>query len=115
LVRRWEKEVPSIEGVIAIVFPGRAMEFVGTGLDDHGDGSGSSHAVFGAIVGSQLAEFRNRLARRSRSYTAPATAVVVLTAVHHEHVVGSTLAIEADITVATDRDILVISDVVRCS
>src|SRR5689334_22241975 len=91
------------------------MEIVRAGLDDHGDGSGSSHAIFGTIVGSQLAELRNRLAGRSCSYTTTATMVVVLTAVHHEGVVGRALTIEADISIATDWDILVISDVVRCA
>src|SRR5262249_38889286 len=110
-----KKEVAGIEGVIAVVFPGRTMELVGAGLDGHGDGSRSSHAIFSAIVGSQLSELRNGFAGRSSGYTTPATVVVVLTAVHHESVMGSALAIEADIGIAADRDILVIGDVVRCA
>src|SRR5207342_2407337 len=91
LVRSREKVVASIKGVIAVVFPCRAMQPGGPGLKHHGDGAGRREAIVGAVVRSQLAELSHRLAGRGRSYAASATAVVVLTAIYHEDIVGSTL------------------------
>src|SRR5581483_139535 len=91
------------------------MEFAGTGLDDHGDSSSRGEAVVGAIVRSQLAKLGHRLARRSRGDASSASAIVVLAAVYHVNIMSGALAVEADVGIAANRDILIIRDVVRCS
>ena len=113
----WSREevIAGIEGVITVVFPCRAMKFVAAGFEHHGNGSGRRKAIVGAVIGRQLAELGHRLTRRSSGYAASAAAIVVLAAIDHEDIVGGALAIEADARVASNRDIFVIGDIVRCS
>src|SRR5437667_467494 len=91
------------------------MELAGAGFDDHGDSSGRREAVVGTVVGSQLTELSHGFARRGRGYAATAAAVVILTAVDHEYVMGRALAIEADARITANGNVLVIGDIARCS
>src|SRR5439155_6684926 len=91
------------------------MKFAGAGFERHSDGAGRSQAVVGTIVRGQLTELSNGLAGRGNGHAATATAVVVLTAVEHESVVGGALAVEADGGIAPHRNVLVIGDIVRCA
>ena len=96
------EEVASIEGVVAIEFPGGGMQLIGSGLDHRGDGGGPSETILRAVVGSQVAEFGDRVQGRHDASAASAT-VEVFAAIEQLEVVSRPLTVDADVAVTADR------------
>ncbi len=76
------------------------MEAPGAGLDDRTDGGSRRQPVFGAVVGSQLAELRNRVFRRHDDCAAATSPIVDLSPVQQPQVVGYAHPVKADVRVA---------------
>src|SRR6185312_7083111 len=88
---------------VAVELVHLAMEALGAGLDDHGDGAAGADAVIGAVVAVQRLEFRDRVLRRQNHVAAAAAAIVQLAAVEQINVVGGAGAVEAEAVSGSQR------------